>query len=61
MNEREPYTHRCWECPPPPGADFYGELCGKCLDEVWEDWARSDPWPEYPEYEDARTLEVARA
>lgn len=52
MSDREPYTHRCSECPPPPGPDFYEELCGACYEEVMEDWGRSDFWPEYPEYEE---------
>lgn len=38
---RRPYTHHCDTCPPPPGPDFYDELCSKCLSEVWDDWGHS--------------------
>lgn len=35
------HTHYCDSCPPAPGPDYPGDLCGKCQDEVWDDWGHA--------------------
>lgn len=42
VERRAPRTHECRRgCKSiPPGPDWMDQLCGKCTDEIWEDWGR---------------------
>ncbi len=37
---RSPHTHHCSKCAAlPEPIDYERDLCGQCLDQVYEDWA----------------------
>jgi hypothetical protein len=53
LTERLPRTHQCPQCAAlPDPIDYDRDLCGRCLDEVFEDWAEdAQVYPEDVEFE----------